>query len=156
MKNSGVHDLFWNHSFTGVKHISTFPHLLLDYKLGVYLLWCLSIFCKVFTLSSSVVSDWKVLHVAFVALSEHSSPTPVKELKAHATELWSLASLIKDVQLVLCQRVAEQPLSWGCSTRAAAVLQWFPQPFWVPLHLPSLSGKRCLGMLWARALWGAG
>lgn len=38
--------------------------------------------------------------MAFVALSEHSSPTPEKELKARDTELWSLASLIKDAQLM--------------------------------------------------------
>lgn len=65
----------------GVKHISTFPHLLLDYKLGVHLQWCLSVFCKIFTLSLISYEWLEGTHLAFVALSEHSSPSPEKSLR---------------------------------------------------------------------------
>lgn len=74
----------------GVKHISTFPHLLLDYKLGVHLLWCLSVFCKIFT-PSSISYEWlEGTNVAFVALSEHSSPSPGKSsrLMPLSCDLW--------------------------------------------------------------------
>lgn len=74
----------------GVKHILTFPHLLLDYKLGVHLQWCLSVFCKICTQSSISYGWLEGIHVAFAALNEHSSHSPKKSLRLMplSCDLW--------------------------------------------------------------------